>query len=219
MCIRSTRVSYNGNTTGFQPVAGGSIPPTRSTKMSAKIYPTLRRIKQKPYCCVPACIQIILRYQGLPLISQQQLGEALGLVTPPAPRPLAGYGTRLQLARYEPNKIFRQLCIPLRWTWQFIDQIKTPAQLKKIMAKSLPEQNILVCFDWPTLFDPNNSQHWGHVCVLEKIDLQDNTVRLIDPDPSAPSRRTVALKNLLEAMKMHGEKNLAGIWVLELRSK
>ncbi len=172
------------------------------------------RIKQQPYCCVPACIQMVLRRQHLPLISQQRLGQALGLVKPPAPQPSAGYGTRLQLARFEPNHILRRLGIPLHWTWHLVDQIKTPKQLEKIISASLPEKNLLVCFDWPTLFKPDNQQHWGHVCVLEKIDLQHHTIRLVDPDPTAPFRRIVSSRDLFRALQIHGRKNLASIWEL-----
>ena len=62
-------------------------------------------ITEQPYCCVPACIQMILLRRGIPLKSQEEIGYNLGLIVPQryknlfgkvrtGKRPKDGWGTQ-----------------------------------------------------------------------------------------------------------------------------
>lgn len=37
---------------------------------------------QQEYCCVPACIQMVMYKNSIPLVSQEDIGNALGLTVP-----------------------------------------------------------------------------------------------------------------------------------------
>ena len=70
-----------------------------------------KHISQKPYCCVPACVQMILLRRQL-VVKQKQVDMAfdLGVVLPPEdrhmlPRSYPGYprqiaGTHIEIKKY-----------------------------------------------------------------------------------------------------------------------
>ena len=71
-----------------------------------------KHISQKPYCCVPACVQMILQRRKLPTPTQSDIGYELGMILPAAKRgvikikshtdkkPATGWGTRINLKKY-----------------------------------------------------------------------------------------------------------------------
>ena len=82
-------------------------------------------IVEKPYCCVPATIQMILARRGLSYESQDDIGKQLGLIVPPdavsefsnvrtGPEPKAGYGTQISKDEFSIDKYFKQQKIPLK---------------------------------------------------------------------------------------------------------
>lgn len=82
-------------------------------------------ITEQPYCCVPACIQMILLRRNMRLISQEEIGYDLGLIVPQkykslfkkvqmGKKPKAGWGTQTGKPVYSINNFFRKNKINLK---------------------------------------------------------------------------------------------------------
>lgn len=196
----------------------------------ANVVPTDSRyipLTQQKWCCVPTCIQMVMLRRNIPLLPAEHIGYEMGLVVPEeakkyfwnartGDRPPAGYGTQISKPEYGPNEVFKRLNIPLRMTWSLIDQF--PSIELFINYLSQVEKNdadILVCFDWPTLFNPAETSHWGHVCVLDKVDLTTKSVRIIDPEFAAPKWRVIEISKLYDSMVFHGSNKSGGFWELQ----
>ena len=51
--------------------------------MRIEIIPRYTPITEKPYCCVPAVLQMIQQRRGFDFASQDEIGYQLGLIVPP----------------------------------------------------------------------------------------------------------------------------------------
>lgn len=183
-------------------------------------------LTQQRWCCVPTCIQMVLYRHGIPLIPAEIIGYNMGLIVPEeevqyfwngrtGKRPPAGWGTQAGKPQYAPNAVFKKLNIPLKMSWSLISKFKSNADFRTYLGMvEEKDRDVLVCYDWPTLFDPENKDHWGHVCVLDKVDLKNDTVRIVDPEYRAPKWRVIKIEDLYEAMKVHGDKKSGGFWEL-----
>ena len=181
-------------------------------------------LTQQRWCCVPTCIQMIMLRLRIPLVSAELIGFHMGLVIPEdgkkyfwnsrsGPKPSAGYGTQAGRPQFGPNAVFRKLKIPLKMSWSLIDKFKNFDDFRKYLEDiSNSDNDILVCFDWSALFDPDNKNHWGHVCVLDKVDLKKDEVRIIDPEYDAPKWRIIKMKKLYDSMRYHGKEKSGGFW-------
>ena len=199
--------------------------------MNKDIVPTDTRyvpFTQHRWCCVPTCILMIMYKHSIPLISQELLGYYLGLVVPPdqkeyfwnvrisEERPSAGYGTRIGLPEFNPNKAFETLQIPLRFTERLIDTFHSLDDFKTYLREM--EQNnkdIVLCFDVGALWD--SDLHDGHACLLDRV-INDN-VRMVDPTWNSAIWEIVSIKKLYQAMQFHGVQNSAGCWEFEKINK
>ncbi len=181
-----------------------------------KIKPAYKRIKQKPYCCVPACMKMILERRKIKNNSQDEIGYELGLIVPKekadlfskvraGKKPKAGYGT--QVNKYPINKFFKKYKIQLQEKYFPLSKIK---DIKKFIEDNLKQGNdMIVCFD-------NKVAHgfgdYGHVSLIQGI--KENAITLVDPSKKMPARCKVALKKLIAAIKKRGVKHRAGFWVI-----
>lgn len=171
-------------------------------------------IKQMPYCCVPACISMVLGRRKIPHGTQEEAGYELGLVVPKGvahlfkkvragKKPPAGYGTRVSKERYAINNFFQTHEIPLEEN--YFPAVEDP---KRFIIKNLRKGNdILACFNRKKLLGKGN---YGHVCIIEGV--SNGFVALIDPQ-DAKSKR-VSLDKLVGAMGYHGTKKRGGFWVI-----
>ena len=180
-------------------------------------------LTQQKWCCTPTCFQIVMLRHNIPLVPAELIGYHMGLIVPKealtyfwnartGERPPSGYGTQASKKKYAPNVVFRKLEIPLKLTWRLINTFKSIKDFKKYLVEV--EQNdsdVLVCYDWGKLFDKPDYQG-GHVCVLDKVYLEKNDIRIIDPEYNAPKWRVVDIDKLFEAMKFHGSENSGGFW-------
>ncbi len=184
-------------------------------------------LTQQKWCCVPTCIQMVMLRHNIPLIPAEQLGYEMGLVVPEeakkyfwnartGERPPAGYGTQVSKPEYGPNAVFKRLNIPLTMSWSLIDIFSTIESFNDYLVQAeKSDKDILVCYDWPTLFNHTEKTHWGHVCVLDKVYGERNIVRIIDPEFNAPTWREVAIDRLYDAMVFHGSSKSGGFWEIE----
>lgn len=183
-------------------------------------------LTQQPYCCVPTCIQMIMLRHQIPLQPAELLGYHMGLVVPESdskyfyhartgqPWP-SGYGTNISLPEYSPNAVFQKLHIPLTLSTKLIDQFPDIASFRAyLQLLSTTQSDTLICYDWPSLRDPDETDHWGHVCVLDRVFLDTDTIRFIDPSRSSPKWVTVTIPDLYQSMRTHGAANSAGFWEL-----
>lgn len=185
---------------------------------------------QQPYCCVPTSIQMVMYRRGIPLIPAEELGYYLGLTVPKdaakffwrmrtgkrptSPfRPISGYGTRIYEGKYDPNKVFKKLHIPLTMKLRPIENFKTINEFKTYLS-GLSRKNfdILMCFHHGTLVDDPEKDN-GHVVVLDKIYPKKGAIRFVDPT-RGPKWKVVTMKKMYDAMKAHSNGKAAGLWEL-----
>ena len=170
---------------------------------------------QKPYCCVPACLQMVLMRKGLPLLPQEQIAYELGLIVPKlyktdfphaqtGKKPASGWGTQVQKPEYSLNNFFQKHQFLLEETYFF--KVKDPTNW---IPAHIRNDDVLVCFNNNVLYGGENA---GHVSIIESL-VEDNIV-LIDPEQHVPKYRTVKLNTLFNAIAYHGEKNRAGFWLI-----
>jgi len=177
---------------------------------------------QQKSCCVPACISMIMYRHGIPLISQELLGYHLGLTIKREnqklfwnartdKRPPAGWGTQMYQERYNPNVVFPKLKIPLKVTFHS-DNLYGDKNFKKFMSDLVKEDSdVIACYDYGKLSGTN--KRGGHVCLVDRVNLKKNEVRLIDPSPKEPKWRIVKIDKLKKAMEFHGGNRSGGFWV------
>lgn len=161
---------------------------------------------------------MIMYRRGIPLISIESLGYALGLTVPvedvylfdearTGDQPSAGWGTRINEPEFEVNKVLDELQIPLEVT---VD--KSIASMEDLRVKLQSVQDMdgdaLICFDYGILWNLNIRS--GHVCVFHGLDGDD--VWLIDPERNVPKNRKVSLEQLYRAIDFHGPVNSCGVW-------
>src|SRR5690348_16786908 len=91
---------------------------------------------QQPYCCVGACLQMVMYRRGIPLLPQEDISYAFGLTVPAAdahlfkkvytgPKPASGWGTRIEHPDFEINKALQALKIPLKVDFYKSDKLKS----------------------------------------------------------------------------------------------
>lgn len=184
---------------------------------------------QGRYCCVPTCISMIMYRQRIPLMPQELLGYHLGLTVAPESRhlfwnprkgkqPISGWGTQMQEKQYTPNKAFQKLKIPLKVSFLPIKDFDDKQFRKYLKEIELKDQDALVCFDYKVLNKERKTKqgpYLGHMCVVDRVDLKKDTVRLIDPSPNQPKWRIVNLDELKKAMEWHDPRS-GGFWKFEL---
>ncbi len=175
-------------------------------------------ITQEPYCCVPACISMVLDRRKIKHASQEEIGYELGLTVPKkdahlfrkvrtGKTPISGYGTQVQKKKYSINNYFSRNKINLKEKYFPAERIKN---IRKFILENLESGNdMIVCFDNKKLY---NVGIGGHVSLIGKIG--NGFVILIDPERGVPKRRKVEIRKLVNAMKFHGKKKRGGFWMI-----
>jgi hypothetical protein len=165
---------------------------------------------------------MIMYRNGIPLIPAEELGYHLGLTVAPEDGRLfydareseapsaAGYGTQIYNPKYEPNKIFKQLDIPLRFTQKLAAELPDKKTLlNELRHIEKNDSDALLCFNHGVIrgkYEPNS----GHVVVFDK--LIDGKVRIVDASWLQPKWRVVEPSLLLDVIKRHGNVSSGGIW-------
>ena len=161
---------------------------------------------------------MVLIRRNLPLVQVEDIGVSLGLAVPDeyatiyptariGIRPSSGYGTEIQNSEFSINSFFERFKVPLKETYFASPPDNLISWIKEQHSRN---QDILVCFNQRELF--GGDADWGHVCLIDS--LSDSEIVLVDPSPQAPKFRSVPIPALLQAMKIHGENNRGGFWVI-----
>lgn len=169
-------------------------------------------ITQQPFCCVPACVQMVLSRRNLPLFSQEEIGIELGL-TLAGKKPSAGWGTQVDKPEYSINAFFRRHNLPLQEEYFTVSKLENIAEWASMQISK--DNDIIVCFNYGKLYQGRYQKYHGHVCILGSI--KDEKAILIEPNESAGKYKHVNLENLMDSMKLHGEKNRGGFWLISGR--
>ena len=176
---------------------------------------------QQKSCCVPACISMIMYKNKISLLPQELLGYHLGLIVDSESKklfwnvrtgkiPPSGYGTRINLKKYNPNTVFPKLKIPLKMMYHPISLFNKEGFEKFIVDAIKKDKDVLVCFNHGVL--KREKAGGGHVCVLDRIYPAKGIVRLIDPSINQPKWRLVKISLLKKAMEVHGDDKSGGFW-------
>jgi len=180
--------------------------------------PPYKPIDQKPYCCVPTCITMVLDRREISHSSQDEIGYELGLTVPKekahlytkvrtGKKPIAGYGTQVGKKQYSINNFFRKNKIGLKETYYFVEDI---SDVREFIISNIKSNNdIIVCFNNEKLYGKGD---WGHVSLIKGI--EKNIVSLVDPGKDVPKIRKVKLDKLIEAMEYHGKEKNGGFWII-----
>lgn len=182
-------------------------------------------LTQQKSCCVPTCIQMVMLRNKIPLIPAEELGYYLGLIVHPdnanlfykvrtsKKRPKAGYGTRIYDLKFNPNKVFERLGLPMRLFVRPIEEYSSTKDVAVYLKKVEKEdKDVLLCFNHGVLVD-DPEKNGGHVCVFDRI--EKNRIRIIDPSPNWPKWRNVTLEKMFIAMKKHSG-NTGGFWEINI---
>lgn len=176
---------------------------------------------QQRSCCFPTCLLMIMYKYNIPLLSQELLASHFGLIVSPeskdffwnaetGEKPQAGYGTRIYLDEYEPNKVLKKLSIPLELKTisinSFSDEVAVLDYLAEIEKK---DADVLACFNHQALKQTGSGG--GHLTLFDRVDWHLKKIRLVDPSYNQPKWRIVESPLLVEAMKKH-EAGLGGFW-------
>ena len=183
-------------------------------------------LTQQEWLCVPTCIQMIMLRNNIPLLPAELIVSRMRLIIPEKDKhlfwnkniqigrkPKAGYGTQLSIHEGVSfiNNLLEELKIPLKMKKRLIDQFKNINQFNNYLKNlSFNDLDIIVCLDSGII--NYNKIKGGHVCILDKVDVNKNEVRLINPSFRRPKWQIIKMEKLFQAMKVHGEKNGAGFW-------
>ena len=181
---------------------------------------------QQQECCVPTGILMIMYRNNIPLIPAEELGYHLGLTIPPKEKylfynarvtdkpPSAGYGTQISNPKYEPNKVFKKLGIPMSFSITLADDIKSEEDLMaKLNDIELEDSDALLCHNFGVILG-KYKPFSGHVVVFDRI--IDGKIRIVDPESDCPKWALIEPNLMYKAIKKHGNKCSGGIWHFKL---
>ena len=180
-------------------------------------------ITEKPYCCVPAVLQMILTRRGLPCTTQDDIGWDLGLIVPPeavpeftavrtGPMPRAGYGTRTSKPEFSIESYFDRRRLPLSITR--VSPASPDEMISRIEDGFTQGDDIVLCFNSQVLFGDGDIEH---VALIESFTIDSGRVTVIDPAIGAPKRRNTTSAAIFETIRNHDASAIGGLWIISSR--
>lgn len=188
--------------------------------MKFEITPPYFPVTEKPYCCVPAVLQMILKRRGLKYQSQEKIGYQLGLVVPPeykdhftrvrsGPEPKAGYGTQTSEEQFSIPNYFRKNNLPLKLTKR---QPAHYQELKRNLKNSLSRgDDVIICYNRQLLFGDGDMEH---VSLIQGFDHKSDRVLIVDPAIGMPAYQTVSLGKLFDVLISNRANEQKGLWII-----
>lgn len=180
------------------------------------------KVTQKPYCCVGACLEMILRRLNMDTYDQEEIASDLGLVVPPeyassfphamiGTKPTAGYGTQIQNPKFSINNFFRKHNIDLKESYCFTTDFAIASKI----LQDVNDKDIMIICHCGTLYD-NPEADWGHAVLLDHYDKNGDWSQVVIQENSEKRNlETVGLHKLLQAIAVYGESNGAGFYIIE----
>jgi len=188
--------------------------------MRFEINPPYLSVTEKPYCCVPAVLQMILMRRGLKYQSQEEIGYQLGLIVPYEYRhhftrvrtgsePKAGYGTQTYKEAFSIPNYFRNNNLPLKLTKRQPARIQ---EFREYLSNALSRgDDVVICYNRQLLFGEGDREH---VSLIQSFDNEADNVSIIDPAIGGPKHRKLNLEKLSNVLisKRAGEQK--GLWII-----
>lgn len=174
-------------------------------------------IKQKPYCCVGACMEMILNRRNITSNGQVEIACELGLIVPLSyksmypnaiigDKPNAGFGTQIQKEEYSINRFFKNNNLDLVLEYSFFTSI---SKVKKFLLQNSCN-DIIICLYGEILYDDKDA-NWGHMVLFDEI--KNDIVTLVDSYKNRHLK--MPINKLVQAIKVHGEDNGAGFYLIK----
>ena len=188
--------------------------------MRIEIIPYYTPITEKPYCCVPAVLQMIQQRRGFDFASQDEIGYQLGLIVPPEMQslftklhtghePKAGWGTQTAKEEFSIDKYFQRNGLPFRLRIQGVENLE---ELRNILAESIYRgDDIIICYNSKLLFGDGDIEH---VSLIQDLDTSTGDIMVVDPARGAPKHRKSNVKNLFEVLKSHYVSDRGRLWIV-----
>jgi hypothetical protein len=180
-------------------------------------------ITEKPYCCVPAILQMIQARRGLRSMSQDEIGWELGLIVPPGikseftkvrtgSKPRAGYGAQTSKPEFSIEKYFDNCQLPLSIT-RF-----RPSSLNELIfileAALELDNDIILCFNSQLLFGDGDLEH---AALIEKFNKKSGRVTVVDPAIGSLKRRITTIAEVFKTIQNHYVSEIGGLWIISER--
>ena len=180
-------------------------------------------IIEKPYCCIPAVLQMIQVRRGFRSMTQDEIGWELGLLVPPyikseftkvrtGPKPKTGYGTRTSEPEFSIENYFYRNRLPLSITRLLPSSLKEMISIIELTLKQ--ENDIILCFNSQHLFGDGDLEH---VSLIEAFNKANDQVTVIDPAIEAPKVRFTTSVEVFKTIQNHGISRNSGLWIISDR--
>ena len=180
-------------------------------------------ITEKPYCCVPAVLQMILGRRGLCSTSQDEIGWELGLIVPPeikyeftkvrtGSKPRAGYGTQISKPEFSIEKYFDHKQLPLSMTRILPSSFKE--LISTIGTALAQDDDIVICYNSQLLFGDGDIEH---VSLIEEFNKRSGAVTVVDPAIGSPKRRITTIAEIFKTIQNHNVSEIGGLWIISER--
>lgn len=181
-------------------------------------------IAQKEYCCVPACIQMIMQKHSLDYPTQDELAYHLGVVVPPemahllnpvavGTGPESGNGTQLLDPKYEFNTVADRLGLGIHMRYIQPAQFSATSLLEYFKSAERTDADVIVCYDFKTRYGIEPLV--GHVNLFDRITDNEDPIRFIEPQATPGYEdylwRHANAATLLGAMQAH-DRWMGGVW-------
>lgn len=172
-------------------------------------------IEAKPFLCVGASIEMILRSEGICIYDQVDISERLGVNIPPEDESSLLNVTRtIDKNRWGTviengvlNRLFEEISVPLYENYIHISTIHE-AEFAVTLAKQITTGHHIICgFDYGVLFRDKQSTV-GHVAIITAVSNEGN-VELLDPGPDDSGIKTVNADLLYDAIRSKKD----GLWI------
>ena len=181
-------------------------------------------ITEKPYCCVPAVLQMILGRRGLCSTSQDEIGWELGLIVPPeikyeftkvrtGSKPRAGYGAQTSKPEFSIEKYFDHKQLPLSMTRILPSSFKE--LISTIEAALAQDNDIVICYNSQVLFGDVDIEH---VSLIEEFNKNSGDVTVVDPAIGSPKRRITTIAEIFKTIQNHDVSEFGGLWIISERA-
>ncbi len=191
-----------------------------SEYMRIEINPPYFPVTEKPYCCVPAVLQMILKRRGLKYQSQEEIGYQLGLIVPPEHRhffakvrteskPKAGYGTRTSKEKFSIPNYFRKNNLPLKLTKRQPAHIQ---ELRECLNNFLScGDDVIICYNSQLLWGDGDMEH---VSLIQSFDDEADKILIVDPAIGVPKYQKVNFEKLSNILISNRTSKQIGLWII-----
>ncbi len=183
-----------------------------------KSYYNYSVIQAKPYLCVAASLEMILKASLGSCMNQESIANYFGLCIP---YDKAEFFTDLKNITYsdEPsnwgitvkknglNGFFQNFSIPLKEIYIPISTLND-FSFEKEIERNLIERNHIICgYNYSSLY--KNNENVGHVSIITGL-TDDGTIYLLDPGPKENGIKKINSYDLFIAIKRKND----GLWII-----